>query len=71
MPKHWTKMVMKDSDDDYLRLNYIKMNVALWGAVQEMIKEITRLKGEITKLKNKDEDKGRGKEKKTNLHKFM
>ena len=52
-------MVMKDSDDDYLRLNYIKMNVALWGAVQEMIKEITRLKGETTKLKNKDEGKGK------------
>ena len=50
MPKQWSKMVMKD-DDEYLRLNYIKMNVVLWGAVQEMMKEITNLKTEITKLK--------------------
>ena len=53
MPKHWSKMVMKDTDDEYLRLNYVKMNVVLWGAVQEMMKEITHLKGEITKLKGK------------------
>ena len=53
MPKHWSKIVMKDTDDEYLRLNYIKMNVVLWGAVQEMMKEITHLKGEITKLKGK------------------
>ena len=67
MPKHWSKMVMKDNDDEYLRLNYIKMNVVLWGAVQEMMKEITHLKGEITKLKGKgkgdekEEGKGKGK----------
>ena len=59
MPKHWSKMVMKDTDDEYLRLNYIKMNVVLWSAVQEMMKEITHLKGEITKLKGK----GKGDEK--------
>ena len=50
MPKQWSKMVMKDNDDEYLRSNYIKMNVVLWSAVQEMMKEITRLKGEIAKL---------------------
>ena len=63
MPKHWSKMVMKDTDDEYLRLNYIKMNVVLWGAVQEMMKEITHLKGEITKLKGKGkgDEKGEGK----------
>ena len=67
MPKHWSKMVMKDTDDEYFRLNYIKMNVVLWGAVQEMMKEITHLKGEITKLKGKgkgdekEEGKGKGK----------
>ena len=67
MPKHWSKMVMKDNDDEYLRLNYIKMNVVLWGAVQEMMKEITHLKGEINKLKSKgkgdekEEGKGKGK----------
>ena len=63
MPKHWSKMVMKDTDDEYLRLDYIKMNVVLWGAVQEMMKEITHLKGEITKLKGKGkgDEKGEGK----------
>ena len=55
--------MMKDTDDEYLRLNYIKMNVVLWGAVQEMMKEITYLKGEITKLqgKGKGDEKGEGK----------
>ena len=57
MPKHWSKMVMKDTDDEYLRLNYIKMNVVLWGAVQEMMTEIVHLKGEITKLKGKGKGK--------------
>ena len=53
MPKHWSKTVMKDTGDEYFRLNYIKMNVVLWSAVQEMMNEITHLKGEITKLKGK------------------
>ena len=57
MPKHWSKMVMKDTDDKYLRLNYIKMNVVLWSAVQETLKEITHLKGEITKLKERGKAK--------------
>ena len=52
MPKHWSSIVMKDSDE-YLRMSYIKVNVVLWGAVQEMMKEITHLKGEGTKLNNK------------------
>ena len=51
MPKHWSKIVMKDSDD-YLRMSYITMNVVLWSAVQEMQNQIVYLKGEITKLKN-------------------
>ena len=59
LPKHWSKMVMKDTDDEYLRLNYIKMNVVLWSAVQEMQKEITNLKSEITKLKNKTKGKNK------------
>ena len=59
MPKHWTKIVMKDTDDEYLRLNYIEMNVVLWGAVQEMMKEITHLKAEITKLKGKGKGEGK------------
>ena len=50
MPKHWSKIVMKDSDD-YLRMSYIKMNVVLWSACQEMQNQIIHFKGEITKLK--------------------
>ena len=53
MPKHWSKMVMKHTDDEYLRINYIKMHVVLWSAVQEMMKEITNLKSELTNLKNR------------------
>ena len=49
-------MVMKDSDDDYLRLNYIKMNVVLWSSVQEFIKEVEDLKKEIKKLKKDNDD---------------
>ena len=58
MPKHWSKMVMKDIDDEYLRLNYIKMKVVLWSSVQELMKEVDDLKKEIKKLKkdNKDSD---------------
>ena len=51
MPKSWSKMVMKDTDDEYLRLNYIKMNVVLWGSVQELMKEVDDSKKEIKKLK--------------------
>ena len=53
MPKHWSKMVMKDTDNEYLRLNYIKMNVVLWSAVQELMKEVDDLKKEIKKIKGK------------------
>ena len=44
MPKHWSKMVMKDTDDEYLRLNYIKMNAVLSSSVQELMKEVDDLK---------------------------
>ena len=60
MPKSWSKMVMKDSGDDYLRLNYIKMNVVLWGAVQHLMSDVTQLKREITKLKGKGKGKSEG-----------
>ena len=59
MPKHWSKMVMKDTDDEYLRLDYIEMNVVLWGAVQDMMKEIAHLKAEITELKGKGKGEGK------------
>ena len=40
MPKHWSKMIMKDTDNEYLRLNYIKMNVVLWSAIQNLLKKL-------------------------------
>ena len=53
MPQHWSKMIMKDTDHEYLRLNYIKMNVVLWSAVQELMKEVDDLKKDIKKIKGK------------------
>ena len=53
MPKHWSNLLMKDSDNEYLRLNYIKMNVVLWSAVQELMKEVDDLKKDIKKIKGK------------------
>ena len=53
MPKHWSNLLMKDSDNEYLRLNYIKMNVVLWSAVQELMKEVDDLKTDIKKIKGK------------------
>ena len=44
---------MKDSDNEYLRLNYIKMNVVLWSAVQELMKEVGDLKKDRKKIKGK------------------
>ena len=41
------------------RLAYDKMSVVLWGCVQEMMKEITSLKAEVTKLKNKGKGEGK------------
>ena len=55
MPEHWSNIVMKDNDE-YLGMSYIKMNVALWGAVQETMKEVVHLKGEATKLKYKSNE---------------
>ena len=63
MPKHWSKMVMKDSDDDYLRLNYIKMNVVLWGCVQHLMKEVDDLRKEVNKIKGEESPKAKAKAK--------
>ena len=56
MPTSWSKIVIKDTDDEYLRLNYIKMNVVLWGSVQELMKEVDDSKKEIRKLKKDGSD---------------
>ena len=39
--------------DDYSRLDYGQMSVISWGAIQYLMNEMTNLKSEITKLKNK------------------
>ena len=51
MPKEWN--IAHEGREGYLRMDYGKMSCCLWGAVQEMQKEIIQLKKEITKLKGK------------------
>ena len=53
MPKEWDNVIYYNDDGTKL-LAYNKMTVVLWGCVQEMQKEITSLKSEITKLKNRN-----------------
>ena len=66
IPKEWQNLVWMGKDD-YMRMDYAKTNVVLWGAVQqitqekdelmEMVKtikkEITSLKTEMTKLRKR------------------
>ena len=55
MPKEWDNIIYYN-DEGIKLLAYNKMTVVLWGCVQELQKEITSLKGEITKLKKKIKD---------------
>ena len=52
LPPEWDNIIFYN-DDGMKLLAYHKMTVILWGALQEMQKEITPLKGELTKLKKK------------------
>ena len=52
LPPEWDNVIFYN-DDGMKLLAYNKMTVILWGALQEMQKEITSLKGELTKLKKK------------------
>ena len=56
MPKEWENLVWMGKDD-YMRMDYAKTNVILWGCVQSLISEITGLKGEMTKMKKKIKNK--------------
>ena len=58
MPKEWDNIIYYN-DDGMKLLAYNKMAVVLWGCVQEMQKEITNLKTEVTKLKNKGKGEGK------------
>ena len=55
MPKEMDNIIYYNEEGIKL-LAYNKMSVVLWGCVQEMQKEITNLKSEITKLKKKIKD---------------
>ena len=52
LPPEWDNIIFYN-DDGMKLLAYNKMTVILRGAVQEMQKEITSVKGETTKLKKK------------------
>ena len=48
----WSNFVSKGKND-YLRMDYSQMGIISWGAIQYLMSEITTLKSELTKLKNK------------------
>ena len=52
MPKDWYNIVHKGSEG-YLRMDYSKMVVPLWGCVQSLLREVDKLKKEVKKLKGK------------------
>ena len=76
MPSEWDNIIYYN-DDGMKLLAYNKMAVVLWGCVQHLIsekdelldmvktlkKEMTTMKGEITKLKGKGKGEGRGEDK--------
>ena len=37
----------------FLRMDYSQMGIISWGAIQYSMNEITNLKSELTKMKNK------------------
>ena len=51
--EEWSNIVSKGKDD-FLRIDYGQMGVISWGAIQYLMNEITNLKSELTKMKNKD-----------------
>ena len=59
MPKDWDNIIYYN-DEGLKLLAYKKMTVVLWVCVQQLQKEITNLKTEITKLKNNTMGKGKG-----------
>ena len=72
IPKEWDNIIYHNEDNMKL-LAYNKMTVVLWGAVKELMtekdelvelvksmkKEMTTMKGEITKLKGKGKGEGK------------
>ena len=50
--EEWSNFVSKGKDD-FLRIDYGQMGVISWSAIQYLMNEITTLKSELTKPKNK------------------
>ena len=42
----------KDSDDKYLSINYMKLTVVLWGALQETLDKVEHLEASVYELQN-------------------
>ena len=53
IPEEYDIAFKTDANEEYLKVDYSKTAVILYGAFQELVKEITQLKAEITKLKGK------------------
>ena len=51
LPKEFKSIVKenkeKDSDDKYLSINYMKVNLLLWGALQEQIELVSKLESRL------------------------
>ena len=53
---------VKDSDDKYLSINYMKINLLLWGALQETLTKVEHLEASVYELQEELKDlKGKGK----------
>ena len=74
LPKEFKSIVKenkeKDSDDKYLSINYMKVNLLLWGALQETLNKVEHLEAsmyemieEIKELKSDKTGKGKAKAK--------
>ena len=69
LPKEFNHIVKenkeKDSDDKYLSINYMKVNLLLWGCCQEQQSKIEHLESRLFELEDiVKELKGKGKEEK-------
>ena len=48
---------VKDSDDKYLSINYMKINLLLWGALQETLTKVEHLEASVYELQEQLKDK--------------
>ena len=61
LPKEFKSIVKenkeKDSDDKYLSINYMKVNLLLWGALQETLTKVEHLEASVYELQEELKDK--------------